>query len=289
MGRQFIELSSTTGGVESLDNLWLLEIDGDKKGQYSDDPPYNPLIDNPGTVVTAINLTGYSTGANGLFLWRDSATVLDTSRYAGVQGPDPATVVYVRDVFPGMVDLGYEGDEYGGTKICEDDVVTFLLVEGFTGTVPTGKGAGQVGDDLDAVGNESWGGDGIFDYTPWTRVLDAVGYKEPASAGYIYADSVGGVDHQGPFGADVFSYDPVEDMWTFFDSGSGEDNSAYVGPFYANDGSGWYAGGDPNSVDACFEDEPADCGGFRHQIPLHIAGRGKHLRRRRIIFRRHQS
>src|SRR5262245_19613728 len=63
-GRQFIELRGLTGGIESVSNLSILEIEGD-------------LTDNAGKIQTVINLAGFSTGANGLFMWRDSATVLD--------------------------------------------------------------------------------------------------------------------------------------------------------------------------------------------------------------------
>ena len=168
-GRQFIELRSTTGGVESLDGVWILEIDGD--------PANVPTLnDNPGTVLTAIDLTGFSTGTNGLFLWRDSTTVLDNSPAPGVQGPEPSGVLAL-DLFPGRVDLGFEGDEDGGTKIFENDASNFILVQGFTGAL---------GDDLDTATNPEQG-DGFFDVTPWTQVLDAVSMKETGDPGFLYA------------------------------------------------------------------------------------------------------
>jgi len=230
-GREFIELRSTTGGVESLDNIWILEIDGDH-------PNYTLYDDNPGRVLTAINLSGYSTGTNGLFLWRDSNTTLDNSPDSGVQGPGDTTVLSL-DVFPGRVDIGYEGDEDGGTKIHEDDVVNFFLVQNFTGSV---------GDDLDTEATPEKG-DGTLNVTPWTAVLDALSVHEVGDHGYQYAESFGGVNFIGTFGADIFSWDPVENMWAFFDSSSGDGDPGYVGPFYGNDGSGFFG-----SSDAMFQD-----------------------------------
>ena len=230
-GRQFIELRSSTGGAESLDNLWILEVDGDAGNIPS-------LQDNPGTVLSAIELNGFSTGSNGLFLWRDSATVLDTSPAAGVQGPGSSGVLTL-DLFPGRVDLGFEGDENGGTKVFENDVSNFLLVENFTGAV---------GQDLDTDGNAIQG-DGTFDITPWTRVLDALSARETGDPGFLYAEGVGGVNFEGTFGADVFSYDPVEEMWAFYDSGSGEGDPSNVGPYFANDGGGFFGASDASFAD----------------------------------------
>lgn len=231
-GRQFIELRSTTGGIESLDNLWILEIDGDAGNIPG-------LQDNPGTILNAINLSGLSTGSNGLFMWRDSASiVLDNSKAPGVQGPGDTTVLAL-DLFPGRVDLGYEGDEGGGPKIFENDVSNFLLVQNFTGSI---------GLDLDNE-NNAIKGDGIFNLTPWTAVIDAISVKENVDPGFQYAGGVGGVDFVGTFGSDIYSWDPVENMWAFFDSGSGEGDGSYVGPFYANDGTSFYGSNDAGYQD----------------------------------------
>ncbi len=231
-GRQFIELRSTTGGVESLNNMWILEIDGDAGNVPG-------LQDNPGTILSAINLSGLSTGSNGLFLWRDSnSIVLDNSKAPGVQGPG-ATTVLALDLFPGRVDLGYEGDEGGGTKIYENDISNFLLVENFTGTL---------GLDLDNEAN-AIKGNGTFNITPWTVVHDAISAKETVDPGFQYAQSVGGINFTGGFGSDIYSWDPVENMWAFFDSGSGEADGGYVGPFFANDGSSFYGSNDAGYQD----------------------------------------
>jgi hypothetical protein len=225
-------LRSTTGSVESLNNMWILEIDGDAGNIPG-------LQDNPGTILSAINLNGLSTGSNGLFMWRDSASiVLDNSKDPGVQGPGSTTVLAL-DLFPGRVDLGLEGDENGGAKIYENDVSNFLLVENFTGTL---------GLDLDNEVN-AIEGDGTFNLTPWTTVHDAISVRETVDPGFQYSQSVGGVNFVGTFGSDIYSWHPHENMWAFFDSGSGEANGGYVGPFYANDGTSFFG-----TNDAGFQD-----------------------------------
>lgn len=103
-GQEFVELISSTGGVESLAGLTLVIIEGD--GASS------------GVVDQAIALSG-STGSNGLWLQRDSVASIDTSAAnAGVQGPDPATTVVVSDFLPDI----------------ENGSNTYLLVTGYDGT-----------------------------------------------------------------------------------------------------------------------------------------------------------
>ncbi len=230
-GRQFIELRSTTGGVESVENLWILEIDGDTEAGF---------FDNAGEILTVINLGAATagidtTGSNGLFLWRDQSVVLDTSQLPGVQGPAPGTTVYINDHFPGREDLGYE---FPPPMETENNVPTFLLVEGFSG---------NLNDDLDT------NNDGIFDSMPWTAVVDSLSWNEVGDPGFLYAEQFGGASSifSGSFGADVASFDPVEEIWAFYDSGSGENNAAFVGPFSANDGFGWFS---PSGSDAQLQD-----------------------------------
>ena len=110
-GQEFIELLSTTGGVETLNNVWILIIEGGGSGR--------------GTVDHAYNLSGSATGPNGLWLQRDSAAALSP---AG----DPATVTVTADFAQLSPSLG--NDIENGTD-------TFLLVTGYTG------GAAQL--DLD--------------------------------------------------------------------------------------------------------------------------------------------
>ena len=49
----------------------------------------------------------------------------------------------------------------------------------------------------------------------------------------------------------MVSWDPVAQMWAFYDSGFGEGEPDYVGPFIANDGAGFYS---PAANDAIFAD-----------------------------------
>lgn len=190
-GREFVELKSD-GPNESLANLWLLEVDGVDH-------------DEIGTVLNALNIgaAAAQTGANGLFLWRDSATELAPARH-------PDTALFVQD-FP-------EGDGLG----LEDDV-TFLLVKGFTGAV---------GDDLDTVGGVGFG-DGVIDAFPWDSVLDAVGVVEIDTPGFSYAGAFGGADLNTPFGPDAFVR-LGSGQWFVFDSPLGEGDPSYVGPFTAD-------------------------------------------------------
>lgn len=139
-GFEYFELRSLTPSF-SLSGLWFLIIEGDGTGA--------------GTVDQALNLGTFSTGTNGLFLWRDSTTVLQPPPAAG-------TNVHVADFSPDL----------------ENGSQTHLLVQSFTGSV---------GTDLDT------NNDGILDLTPWTSVVDAIGYRE-AGLGIVYGAHLGFAD-----------------------------------------------------------------------------------------------
>ncbi|QEG32916.1 PEP-CTERM sorting domain-containing protein [Bythopirellula goksoeyrii] len=221
--RQFFELFSSTG-TTSLNNVWFLEIEGDL--------PIEPTqLDNPGQVLNAFDLSAFSTGSNGLFLRRDSATVIDIDPLtSGVQGPDGATTV---DVGGFSQIFGYDEEDINEDPIFENNVHSYLLVEGFTGAI---------GDDLD--GDD----DGVLDVA-WTGFHDGVSQAETGDAGYQYASQFGGNDILLGFGADVYQRRPSDGLWMFFDSSSGDGEPAgFNGPFFANDGSG------PGDSDAAFED-----------------------------------
>jgi uncharacterized protein (TIGR03382 family) len=132
-GQEFIELAGDAGF--NLNGVWIIEIDGD--------------AGNAGRVNTAINLSAFSLGSNGLFLARDTAAVLDAdASQAGVQGPSPDTTLRIADFNP---------DIQNGSG-------TFLLVSGFTGAV---------GTDLDVDNN------GVIDVAlPWASALDGIGFIE---------------------------------------------------------------------------------------------------------------
>jgi hypothetical protein len=124
-----------------------------------------------GGVDFATSFGNVSTGTNGLALLRDGTAVLEPA-------PDPATTVVV--------------DAYAYN---ENTTVTYLLVSGFTGTAGT--------TDIDADD------DGVADSTPWTAVLDAVGFRD-AATDPLYAAQFGGVDYNeadAPYsGADIFGF-----------------------------------------------------------------------------------
>jgi PEP-CTERM motif len=151
-GEEYFELISNTGGAEAMTGLTLLVIDGDSTSS--------------GVIDKAFDLGSFSTGTNGLFLWRDSATVLSPA-------PDAATTLNVSDFVPDI----------------ENGSATFALVSGFTG-LP--------GDDLDTDN------DGTIDIAlPWASVIDTVGVKDSGASDNIYAGLLGGVDFQNiSFAAD---------------------------------------------------------------------------------------
>ncbi len=139
-GSEYFEIFSTAG-VTSLTGLTFLVVEGGGL--------------NAGIIDLALSLDGFSTGTNGLFLWRDSATVLQAA-------PAAATTQNITDFNPDI----------------ENGSQTYLLVTGFTGTI---------GDDLDT------NNDGALDSVPWTSVIDAVGITEN-SGDITYAASLGFVD-----------------------------------------------------------------------------------------------
>jgi hypothetical protein len=125
-GFEFVELSGVAG--TSLTGLTLLSIEGDAAGA--------------GTVDQAISLSGESIGSNGIFLWRDAATVLD---------------------WPGRNTTGANLRVTDFSPDLENGSNTFALVSGWTGSV---------GQDLDT------NNDGVLDLTPWTSLLDSIGVRE---------------------------------------------------------------------------------------------------------------
>lgn len=169
--QEFIELRSTTGGVESFAGLTLLNIEGDATGA--------------GNTDFVLSLGAFSTGANGLFLWRDSAVVLNPA-------PDLLTVVNSAD-WP-VNGTAFSGDLENGSQ-------TFLIVSGYTGTL---------NQDLDT------NNDGVLDLQPWTSVVDAIGFSEnDAGVNIGYALGLGFFNF-GPdlgFNADTLFRDGTTGAW----------------------------------------------------------------------------
>ncbi|TWU26078.1 hypothetical protein Pla144_32950 [Bythopirellula polymerisocia] len=182
-GKEFFEILSDLGS-ESLSGLTFLVIEGDGGGS--------------GTIDKALSLDGFSTGTNGLFLWRDDSAVL-------LPAPDAATVINVADFDPDL----------------ENGSNTFALVRGFTGLE---------GDDLDTDD------DGTIDVAlPWSSVLDAVSAKDSGSSdnGYAAAMLAGGIDFPNiSFAADSLIR-LTTGQWIAADID--EANSDYPGPYPLDD------------------------------------------------------
>jgi hypothetical protein len=186
---------------------------------------------------------------------------LDNAPAPGVQGPESGTVL--TGGFNQI--LGYSGPSDPPAALeYEHDFVTFLLVEGFTGAAAELQPDPKIsGADIDT------NNDGVVDVTPWTAVLDGIGYTEAdkIGLGHLYADQLGGLDigdeaaHGVGFGADVVGRDPRNpEDWLMYDTSDGELDPGYVGLFYANDGAG------PGDSDAAHFDTSA---GIAIEIPVY--------------------
>ena len=136
--REYIEIIAPP--LQSLTNVWLLEIEGSGA--------------NAGTVDNSQDLSSLQAGANGLVLLGEDYPTLG-SPWSGII--DPATT---------LGDLTNVPLENGG--------ITFLLVEGFTGST---------GDDLDT------NNDGVLDLEPWSIVWDGIGWIDSA-ADHVYTSAV---------------------------------------------------------------------------------------------------
>ena len=186
-GREFLEFRSTTGGVEAMTGLTFLYIEGDGG--------------NTGVIDFALDLSPYSTGANGLVVFTDGVDDWDPAA-------DPATPIHVME---------FVNDDGGGDDL-ENGSATFVIVSGFTG-------AG--GDDLDTDN------DGVLDSTPWTGVVSAVGWTEAsASDEFSYAAALGGTQFTGNAGLfDPDAYVRAPDGEFVFDSFTTDDDGLDNGPW----------------------------------------------------------
>ena len=147
--REFIELISTTGGVEAMTGLVLLLIDGN--GGSS------------GGIDDAFNLNNYATGTNGLLIMGNNYDVAVPGPLAGpwnAQWMDPGqgnSETVLKDPSGAAPYSGL------GTGDLSNNTFVALLVAGFSGAA---------GTDLDT--ND----DGVFDSTPWTSIVDSIGWNE---------------------------------------------------------------------------------------------------------------
>ncbi|MEM8945366.1 MAG: PEP-CTERM sorting domain-containing protein [Planctomycetota bacterium] len=101
--REFIELRSTTGGIETMTGLHYIYIEGDGN--------------NSGVVDFAFDLSALSTGTNGLAVLTDGLLAWDPAA-------DPATPVTA---------VEFTNDDGGGDDL-ENGSSTHLIVAGYTGT-----------------------------------------------------------------------------------------------------------------------------------------------------------
>ncbi len=142
-GREWVEIQGPP--LTSLAGYWLIVIEGDT----------GPA----GTVDQLIDLSAYSTGANGLLLIRD-----DVTGPALVPPADPLTNVVYRDFVPDI----------------ENGSNTYVLAKGIPNFA--------VGTDLDTNNDGTLDSGGLPGLCP----VDAVSYLDPASQGGEYADDLGG-------------------------------------------------------------------------------------------------
>lgn len=154
---EYFELSGPPS--MSLNGVWYVTI-GDSPGGLS------------GVVETALDLTGNSINALGLF-----AVTEDTFGNGFITGPVDLTVVGGGATCSGAGTLNFENN----------DNLTHMLVQGFTGAP---------NDDLDTDD------DGVFDVTPWTAILDSVSLIQTVGSG----DQVYSMTQVGPDGIFVPSH-----------------------------------------------------------------------------------
>ena len=138
--REIVEIISTTGGATSLDDVWFLAVDGD--------------ADGAGFVEIAVDLSGESTGTNGLMVLGNS---YDQST--------PWPVGVVNDATT-LANLGGRLSNF---------TATFMLVTNFTG---------EEGRDLDLDN------DGTIDGAPFSTVLDAIAMNDGGANDRTYSTAV---------------------------------------------------------------------------------------------------
>lgn len=127
--------------------LYLLVIEGDTTGG--------------GILDVAIDLGGFSTGTNGLFLRAASSAVNSFS-----PAPNVGTTISIVDFSPDL----------------ENGAQTYLIVSGFTGVI--------VGTDLDTDNNPANG----FSNPAWTTVIDAIGVHDTGTGDFTYGAALGFTD-----------------------------------------------------------------------------------------------
>jgi hypothetical protein len=163
---EFIELKSTTGGVESCNGLTLVIV-------------RNSGNNNLGKVEEALSLDGLSTGTNGLLLIGDEYTI---APLAGPWNQRVETSTGLGDPARPTNSIIYSG--LGADNIGDDDGISIFLVTGWVGLSNA-----QLGANVDfPLGRVDVDKDGIVDWEqtaspptrpalaiPWTDVIDSIG------------------------------------------------------------------------------------------------------------------
>src|SRR5688572_25165371 len=157
---EFVELKSTTGGVEVCTDLWILVIENDGDGVGEIKQAW-PLRNEDGTWM--------STGANGLLLLGDDYTRPD-SPYQFIKASQTT--------------MG-DPDGMGPDNLEDSNALSILLVRRAPPLPNPDPLTGAVDADVD-VGDI---GTGIFDWdriprppsglaaAPWTEIVDSVGFN----------------------------------------------------------------------------------------------------------------
>lgn len=171
---EYIELRSTTGGVESCAGLTLLIIENNGG--------------NVGEVEEALDLSAFSTGPNGLLLLGNG---YDGSPAGGPWSGYKATATATAD--PSSTSSIHSG--LGDDDLDPNGGLTFLLVTGWTGM--TNATASSLGDaDVNNNSTLDWleatKPAGSQQTQPFTTIVDSIGYRDlaenPVRRPYTSAD-----------------------------------------------------------------------------------------------------
>ena len=164
---EFMEIRSTTSGVEACANVWVIIINNDRFD--ADLPVGDPnRILNLGEIREAWSLNDFSTGPNGLLMIGNGyASVPKGGAWSGAIDATTSTA---------------DPAGMGSSDIASNDGLSILLVSGFSAVRNEATGKWP---DVDVNNN------GIFDWSetpipnganftaaPWTAILDSVGTRD---------------------------------------------------------------------------------------------------------------
>lgn len=176
--REFVELISTTGGIATLDGLWVLLLDSNSDGNVV------------GEVLEAWDLTGQETGSNGLLILGNNY-IRSSNPWKDVIDKDTAV---------------FEPSGMGDGDIASNTGFSLLLVKGFTGKAAD---ATSPGTDLDT--ND----DNTLDASPWDLsggtkgIIDSVGFAQLSLEDLSVVRSTYALANATPPGDDPFHPDSI--------------------------------------------------------------------------------